>query len=63
MKHIIIASFCLSLLLNSCQEKTVSTVFPDFRYGGDLSVVDSIDIESLGILNPIELYYRKDFLQ
>ena len=57
-----VALLAASSLLISCQEKTVETLFPDFKYGGDLLVVDSIDIESLGILNPIELYYKKDFL-
>lgn len=54
----------LSLIFTSCHQEKVlgDNELPDFKNAQLLAVVDSIDLESLGILDPFIIKYCDDFL-
>ena len=58
---IVIFSFCI---FSSCQQEKAlgDNELPDLTKAQSLAVVDSIDLESRGILNPVFLRYCDDFL-
>ena len=54
----------LSLIVTSCQQEKVlgDNELPDLTKAQSLAVVDSIDLESRGILNPTTIRFTDDFL-
>lgn len=50
------------LFLSACSNKEQSSVFSDFVQTVELEVIDSLDLENIGILNPHYIQYKDSFL-